>query len=337
MRFFRKLKQIIFSDFTVLIIPKSTKTTKQIRLNSLATYSFLVGFIVLNIVVSITSVTYYSKSQQLDNQNTHLSSEVQSNLELITLLEGKTSLQSSTIIELVEDNEDVLGYLNTRIAEVNDLYNEMTNVIATFNDENDSSISVPITRSLDRTSIQAIENYQNDDDVDAEIDIEELKKQDELAELITTMKDTSSALITEIDNQLDYLECLPDSVPLEGRISSGFGYRRHPITGLRSFHNGIDITGNRGDAVQTAGSGVVTFAGWSGDFGKVVVISHGYGYETVYAHNDSIIVEVGDVVTKGDKISRVGSTGRSTGPHLHFEIHYNDELVDPTGVLRFND
>ncbi len=213
----------------------------------------------------------------------------------------------------------------------------MTNVIATFNDENDSSISVPITRSLDRTSIQAIENYQNDDDVDAEIDIEELKKQDELAELITTMKDTSSALITEIDNQLDYLECLPDSVPLEGRISSGFGYRRHPITGLRSFHNGIDITGNRGDAVQTAGSGVVTFAGWSGDFGKVVVISHGYGYETVYAHNDSIIVEVGDVVTKGDKISRVGSTGRSTGPHLHFEIHYNDELVDPTGVLRFND
>jgi len=336
MKFFKKLKQIIFSDFTVLIIPKSTKTTKQIRLNSFATYSFIIGFIILNIAVSVASVTYYSRSQHLDTQNTHLSSEVQSNLELITLLESKTSLQTNQIVELVEDNEDVLNYLNVRIAEVNELYTEMTNVIATFNTENDSDISVPISRSLDRTSIQAIENYQNDDDEDAEIDIEEIKKQDELAALITTMKETSSSLITEIEDQLDYLDCLPDLVPLEGRISSGFGYRRHPITGLRSFHNGIDITGNRGDDVQAAGSGVITFSGWSGDFGKVVVISHGYGYETVYAHNDSILVEVGDVVNKGDVISRVGSTGRSTGPHLHFEIHYENEEIDPTGVLRFN-
>lgn len=336
MKFFKKLKQIIFSDFTVLIIPKSTKTTKQIRLNSLATYSFIVGFIILNIVVSVASVTYYGKSQQLDTQNSHLSSEVQSNLELISLLESKTSLQSDQIIELVEDNEDVLNYLNTRIAEVNDLYIEMTNVIATFNTENDSAISVPVSRSLDRTSIKAIENYQNDDDEDAEIDIEEIKKQDELTALITTMKDTSSSLISEIEDELNYLDCLPDLLPLEGNISSGFGYRRHPITGLRSFHNGIDITGNRGDNIQAAGSGIVTFSGWSGDFGKVVIISHGYGYETVYAHNDSILVEVGDVVNKGDVISRVGSTGRSTGPHLHFEIHYENEEIDPTGVLRFN-
>lgn len=335
MKFFSKLKQFIVSDFTVLIIPKTTKTTKQIRLNSLATYSFIVGFIILNIVVSIASVTYYNKSQQLDNQNIHLSSEVESNLELIASLEKKTSLQDDEIIQLINNNEDVLEYLNTRIAEVNDLYNEMTNVIASFNDENDSSISVPISRSLDRTSIQAIESFKNDDDEDAEIDIEEVKKQDELSALISTMKDTSSSLITEIEDELEYLDCLPDNVPLEGSISSGFGYRRHPITGLRSFHYGIDITGNRGDAVQAAGSGIVTFAGWSGDFGKVVIISHGYNYETVYAHNDSILVEVGDIVNKGKIISKVGSTGRSTGPHLHFEVHYENEEIDPTGVLRY--
>ena len=336
MKFLRKLRQFILSDFTVLIIPKTTKTTKQLRLNSLATYTFIVGFIILNIFVSITSVTYYSKSQTLDNQNTHLSTEVNSNLELIASLEKRTTLQDDEIIDLINENEDVLEYLNTRIAEVNDLYNEMTTVVASFNEENNSDISVPISRSLDRTSIQAIENYQNDDNEDAELDIEEIKKQDELSSLISSMKETSSSLRTEIDDELTYLDCLPDNVPLEGRISSGFGYRRHPITGLRSFHYGVDITGNRGDAVQAAGSGVVTFAGWSGDFGKVVIISHGFDYETVYAHNDSIIIEVGDIVSKGDLISRVGSTGRSTGPHLHFEIHYNDEQIDPIGVLRYD-
>ncbi|MCH4890748.1 M23 family metallopeptidase [Acidaminobacter sp. JC074] len=336
MKFLKKLKQFILSDFTVLIIPKTTKTTKQIRLNSLATYTFIVGFIILNIFVSITSVTYYNRSQALDSQNTDLSTKVNSNLELIASLEKRTSLQDDEIIELINENEDVLEYLNTRIADVNDLYNEMTTVIASFNEENNSDISVPISRSLDRTSIQAIENYQNEDDEDAELDIEEIKKQDELSSLIASMKEESSSLRTEIEDELEYLDCLPDNVPLEGRISSGFGYRRHPITGLRSFHYGVDITGNRGDAVQAAGSGVITFAGWSGDFGKVVIISHGFGYETVYAHNDSIIVKVGDVVNKGDLISRVGSTGRSTGPHLHFEIHYNNEQVDPIGVLRYD-
>lgn len=336
MKFWRKLKQFIFSDFTVLIIPKTTKTTKQIRLNSLMTYTFIVGFICLNIIVSVASVTYYNKTQKLDNENTYLSTEVMSNLELIASLESKTTLQRSEIVDLVEDNQDVLNYLNTRIAEVNELYNEMSNVIATFNNDNNSNISVPITRSLDRTSIQAIATYTNEDDEDAEIDIEEIKKQDELSELISNMKDTSSTLITEIENQIEYLDCLPDNIPLEGRISSGFGYRRHPVTGLRSFHYGIDITGNRGDDIQAAGTGVVTFANWSGGFGKVVIISHGYGYETVYAHNSTILVEVGDIVEKGDVISKVGTTGTSTGPHLHFEIHYDNEQIDPIGVLRYD-
>jgi len=336
MKYWRKLKQFIFSDFTVLIIPKTTKMTKQIRLNSFVTYTLLVGFICLNVLVSVASVTYYNKTQKLDYENTHLSTEVMSNLELIASLEGKTNLQKSEIIDLVGDNHDVLNYLNTRIYEVNELYNEMSHVIATFNSDNGSNISVPITRSLDRTSIQAISSFANDDDEDAEIDIEEIKKQDELSELISTMKDTSSTLITEIENQIEYLDCLPDNIPLEGRISSAFGYRRHPITGLRSFHYGIDITGNRGDSVHAAGTGIVTFANWSGGFGKVVIISHGYGYDTVYAHNNAILVEVGDIVEKDDVISQVGTTGTSTGPHLHFEIHYDDEQIDPVGVLRYD-
>lgn len=332
----QKLKKIMFTNFTILIIPQSTRSTKQVRLNAGATYALIIGFIIVNIIVSIASVTYYSRSQQLDTANNVLTSEVESNLELISHLENKTTLQSTEINQLSEDNQEVLDYLNTRIAEVNDLYTEMATTIATFNEENNSDISVPISRALDRTSIRAIENYKNTDNAEAAPDLEEQEKQDELSTVITTMKDTSAELKTEIEEQLAYLDCLPNHLPLEGYISSGFGYRIHPISGLRSFHYGIDIKGDRNTPVESAGSGLVTFAGWSGSFGKVVIISHGYGYETVYAHNNSIEVAVGDWVEKGQVISKVGNTGRSTGPHLHFEVHYNDKAVNPIGVLKYD-
>lgn len=336
MKFFKKLKNFVFSDFTVLIIPKTTKTTKQFKLNSLVTYMLIVAFLVLNVFVSITSVYYYNHSKALDSENNYLSSELLTNLDVIETLEDKTFLQDTEITELSAENEDVLEYLNTRIAEVNDLYIEMTNVISTFNEENNADISVPVTRSLDRASIEAISTFKNVDSPDSEMDLEEIKDQDELTQVVQTMKEEFNTLIDVIESEKEYLDCLPDLVPVEGRISSGFGYRRHPITGLRSFHYGIDITANRGVEVQAAGTGVVVFSGWSGGFGNVVIISHGYGYETVYAHNSKLLVSVGDKVNKGDIISKVGTTGNSTGPHLHFEIRIDGEAVDPTGVLRYN-
>lgn len=331
-----KIKTLFSSGFTVLIIPKTTKTTKQFKLNSFTTYLVIIGFLVLNVLISVTSVVYYNRSQALDHENTYLSSELVTNLDVITTLQETTSLQDSEIIDLINENEDVLLYLNTRIAEVNELYNEMTNVISTFNTANDSDISVPISRSLDRTSVQTVSTYKNNDPENEPMDLEEIKEQDDLTDVIASLEFESEVLIKEIESELEYLDCLPDWLPVEGRVSSGFGYRRHPVTGLRSFHYGIDITADRGTSVQAAGTGVVSFSGWSGGYGKVVVISHGYGYETVYAHNNTLLVEVGDIVNKGDIISEVGNTGNSTGPHLHFEIRVDGEAIDPTSVLRFD-
>lgn len=336
MNIIKKIRRIIFSDFSVLIIPNTTKSTKQFRLNALATYSALIAFLVLNIFVSTFSVFYYNKTQALDSENVYLNSELHSNLKTVAALKDKTFLQDDEIISLINENEDILTYLNHRIEEVNDLYIEMTNVIATFNVENNSDISVPVSRSLDRASIQDVTSFKNIDDKNAEMDIEEIKEQDALAQVIYTMKDESSSLISEIGEELEYLDCLPDLPPVEGRLSSGFGYRIHPITGLRSLHLGIDITADKNTPVHAAGSGVVTYADWRGGFGKVIVISHGYGYQTVYAHNNSMNVSVGDVINKGDVISAVGTTGNSTGPHLHFEIHLDGEAIDPTGVLRYD-
>jgi murein DD-endopeptidase MepM/ murein hydrolase activator NlpD len=290
MKTLKKIKSFIFSDFTVLIIPKTTRTTKQFRLNAFATYSALAAFVLLNIFVSTFSVYYYNKTRVLDSENTYLNSELSTNLKTVVALKDKTSLQDDEIIELINKNEDILSYLNHRIDEVNELYIEMTNVITSFNSDNNADISVPVSRSLDRASIQNLTSFKNEDDEEAAMDLEEIKEQDALSQVVDTMKSESSNLINEIEMELEYLDCLPDLPPVEGRLSSGFGYRRHPITGLRSFHYGIDITADRNVPIEAAGSGVVVFSGWSGGFGKVLIISHGYGYESVYAHNNALYV-----------------------------------------------
>jgi len=122
--------------------------------------------------------------------------------------------------------------------------------------------------------------------------------------------------------------------PVMGRISSSFGWRRHPITRRNDFHTGIDIRASRGTPIRAARDGRVTFAGWMGAYGKTVVIEHAGGHSTLYAHCSAILVRQGERVTAGQTIARVGSTGRSTGPHLHFEVRVNNRAVDPRPFLR---
>lgn len=121
--------------------------------------------------------------------------------------------------------------------------------------------------------------------------------------------------------------------PSRGKITSGFGIRRHPIFGVLRPHNGIDIDGDTGDPVWAARSGEIVIATRRTGYGNTVVISHGLGYSTLYAHLSRISVSVGDEVTSGDRIGSVGSTGWSTGPHLHFEIRIDGRAVNPIPFL----
>jgi len=118
-----------------------------------------------------------------------------------------------------------------------------------------------------------------------------------------------------------------------GWISSGFGPRIDPFTGTPAIHHGVDIANHFGAEVKAASPGVVSFAGKMDDFGYVVDIEHGYGYRTRYAHLSSLAVNVGDVIGDKQKLGRIGSTGHSTGPHLHFEVRHNGKLVNPAKFL----
>jgi murein DD-endopeptidase MepM/ murein hydrolase activator NlpD len=139
------------------------------------------------------------------------------------------------------------------------------------------------------------------------------------------------ALLSELmDEQQMDKQLKPSGKPVEsGWISSSFGKRTDPFTGKPAFHSGIDFSAHEGTGIKAAADGVVIWAGKNGGYGNLVEIDHGNGYVTRYAHNSQILVKVGDKVKAGQRISRMGKTGRATASHLHFEVLKNGRKINP--------
>jgi murein DD-endopeptidase MepM/ murein hydrolase activator NlpD len=146
-----------------------------------------------------------------------------------------------------------------------------------------------------------------------------------------------SVLESMIFDQKLQASSLPSGMPAKGYITSGFGYRNDPFRGGSAHHKGIDFDANIGDPVFAAADGVVSFAGVKGGYGNVIEVDHGNGYVTLYAHNSAFTARVGDLVRRGQQIAKAGNTGRSTGAHLHFEVHENGVPVNPRPFLDARD
>lgn len=155
----------------------------------------------------------------------------------------------------------------------------------------------------------------------------------ELRDLSKQLEDRSrqlSVLETMLMNRQLQAEVMPTGRPIErGWLSSYFGQRNDPFTGRRQHHSGVDFAGKEGSNIIAVAAGVVTFSGRRSGYGRTVEVNHGSGYVTRYAHNRENVVEVGDTVKKGQVVAIMGSSGRSTGPHVHFEVLHNGKAVDP--------
>lgn len=127
----------------------------------------------------------------------------------------------------------------------------------------------------------------------------------------------------------EILASTPTMAPAVGVLTDGFGTRNDPITGRRAFHRGLDISARRGTPIYAPADGVVVFAGRNGGLGKTIRISHGFGFTTLYGHLHEMNVGLGDQVHRGDHIGAIGNTGRSTGSHLHYEVHEDGKAKDP--------
>ncbi len=179
----------------------------------------------------------------------------------------------------------------------------------------DPEMAALTTNSLDEARKQVIEKMHRD------LQVLELRLVDE--------QQQSNLLQDYLEEQKAVLNFTPSIRPVRGWISSGYGYRRSPFTGKREFHRGLDIVNRKGTPVVATADGRVKFAGHNGGYGNLVVIDHGMGVESKYGHLYRIEVKVGDKVIRGQEIGVLGNTGRSTGPHLHYEIVVNKHTVDP--------
>lgn len=238
--------------------------------------------------------------------------------------------------EIVKDNYNTLAaktsVLQQQMAELEKRDNEVYRSIFEANPLGDSARTKAIEKKKEIAKINLIKGDNLGDEI--------TKTLNNITARVAYQFESYNAIEKLINNQETKIASIPAIQPISNkqltRIASGFGYRIHPIYGIAKMHNGLDFTAPQGTPIYATGDGVVKTAGNSTGTGNHVIINHGYGYETEYMHMVRIKARAGQRVKRGEVIGWVGSTGASTGPHVHYEVHINGNPVDPVYFF-FND
>lgn len=184
----------------------------------------------------------------------------------------------------------------------------------------------PIPTSIRTSGVGAPGRYDYLTELSSpELIIQTTKKIDYISKQIYIQSNSFDEVLSMAKNQKDRLKHIPSIQPVPDKflkqVASGYGTRIDPIYGTARFHAGMDFASNIGTPVYVTGDGVVTLADWKQGYGKCIIVDHGFGYQTLYAHLNDYKVRYGQKVTRGEQIGEVGNTGKSTGPHLHYEVH----------------
>lgn len=319
---------------TIMVIPNAQKSIKQWKFNIVIAFIILVALIVINITLLLNTIISKITSDNLTSENSQLEIDLLMTQDKINLLQNINSNKADEIKQLKNTLQSSNDFMVARLAEMEQTQTYVAQLVTIFNKETNSDIKAPISRSFNRSAEATQEQNAGLSDDDLLLsDINALITNDEISVIIAEQAQAYNDLTEKLEKQLSYLDARPDFYPTNGTYSSPFGYRRDPITGKTSMHNGIDISNKVGTAIFAAGTGIVTFAGYDGNFGNVLIIDHGYGYESVYAHCKTLLFSPGDQVEKGTQVAIMGRSGRTTGPHLHFEIRYNGTPINPLKLL----
>ena len=326
-----KIHKKLSDSFTIMFIPHSQQGTYSTRISYLIPLMILVVLAGVMLSVSLFSLKYIGMKENMDELNTLRAVSAKQQEQLKTL-EMETQNLQSKMVELIHLERDVREMLNRSetasrsgmdISRINPpdsiLIDEPTNI-----EEKKSPLLI-----LQREASFREKQAQWDSTYDNILSSTEV-----MAEQIDEISQSMALLKSDVVATEHYYASRPVGLPANGNISSGYGYRSSPFTGRRDFHPGLDIAAPHGAPVYATGQGEVIFSGYRGGYGYTIEIRHPYGFTTLYAHNSRNIVKVGDTVSRGNVIARVGSSGASTGPHVHYEIFLNGVRVDPTNYLR---
>ncbi len=306
--------------YTLLIIPERTSQVKRWVIPSWLVKTVAIAGAFLGAVAIIMVLDYWfvmsqiSENKDLRVENRKLRQQVQVFESRISSIEDtmeriKTFSMRLKVITNIEDRNKLIESLNDRLPEAN------------------ANIEVQVAGA----------NSKNPEDIRL--------ARDQVAwdQRFVELGQQSSLLEQQLQNQYElladqkaFLNALPTRKPAVGYFTSGFGVRRAPFGGREKMHEGLDIANYPGTPIQATAEGTVTWAGPKAGYGQTVIIDHGYGLETWYAHNRKILVNSKQRVRRGEVISQLGNSGRSTGPHLHYEVRINGIPVDPLSYILEN-
>lgn len=276
----------------------------------------------------------------------------ETNNKLKTRLKVMYEYGTTSYLQLILESKG-LSDLVTRLSVVKRVYDYDKNVIAEFINtkqqvedarqlivnEQKEQIEARDILEKKKSSLEALksEKQQIIDELNSDINALEKEEKQKEADYEALKNELNAALAAESSRSSKsvYTGNGQFAWPSDSstRITSSYGYRTHPISGKQSLHRGIDIGAALGSNVLAAESGTVITAGWNNSYGYYITINHGGGLVTLYAHNSKLLVSKGDKVTKGQVIAKCGSTGNSTGPHIHFEVQLNGALQNPMNYL----
>ncbi len=306
-----KAKKTEKKYLSIVLVPHSSSHVKVFKFTSF--YAKIIVCVLILTSVFVAGGLYISK--MLD-ENKALKQNIDDLYSTNTQQRKLIDVKTDEVAKLKEDSAIFNEIVNDKIEEFTNSFNQIT-------DDYIEERSTKTDRSGDRTET----GFTND--------MRGLKDTlDGLSMLYSRSSDAPIGDLSSAEAKIEaFMGTVPTLWPASGRLTDEFGYRSDPFTRRKKFHAGIDIGANYGVKIKAAASGKVIFAEYTAGTGRTVKISHARGITTVYGHASSILVEKGQTVEKGDVIAKVGSSGRSTGPHLHFEVLLYGTAVDPLKYL----
>lgn len=266
----------------------------------------------------------------------------------IEALEGELHEQSAEFAQTVTDKDDIIAFLQqevdrlsvqeqqlkSRMDSLQQLESRLKSFIEKYGQSEAEAYSgLPRESSASKSTLgasTALESRRI-----ASLDGASARDWQEMSTMMDTLEQTMANTLKQAQKHRAAVDATPSGWPTRSHMmTSGFGYRKDPFTGRSTFHAGVDITGEQGDPVYAAAEGTVTESDYDSAKGHYIVIDHLGGLQSVYMHLSDREAETGDAIRRGERIGQLGSTGRSTGPHLHFQIMQHDEAVNPLKYLR---
>ena len=250
----------------------------------------------------------------------------------------KTEIETNNFLHTISDQEAVIYNQRRQIQLYANEINLLKSKLVDLNNfEQKIRVIANIESTIDQNSIFGVGGSAPEDlDINISLEHKHNSLLREMHEQITQFKAISvkqksgfESLLQYLDKQKALLASTPAVTPSRGWVTSRFGYRKSPFTGLKEFHKGLDIAAKTGTPVIATADGVVAFSGVKGLLGKMITIDHGHGMVTRYAHLNKCSKKRGEVVKRGDVIGQIGNSGRSTGPHLHYDVKLNGISVNP--------